>query len=52
MKIKIMFVTTTSKLSGAEKIIYELSKRINKECNNIKRDTDSNIQIFLQGTEY
>lgn len=32
MKIKIMFVTTTSKLSGAEKIIYELSKRINKEC--------------------
>lgn len=30
-KIKIIYLTTTSKLCGAEKIIYELSKRINKE---------------------
>ncbi len=30
-KVKIMHLTTTSKLCGAEKIIYELSKRINKE---------------------
>ena len=30
-KIKILYLTTTSRLCGAEKIIYELSKRINKE---------------------
>ena len=30
-KIKVMYFTTTSKLCGAEKIILELSKRINKE---------------------
>lgn len=28
---KILYLTTTSRLCGAEKIIYELSKRINKE---------------------
>lgn len=30
-KIRILYLTTTSKVSGAEKIMYELSKRINKE---------------------
>ena len=30
-KIKIIYLTTTSRLCGAEKIIYELSKKINKE---------------------
>ncbi len=30
-KIKIIYLTTTSKLCGAEKVIYELSKRTNKE---------------------
>ena len=30
-KIKILYFTTTSKLSGAEKMIYELVSRLNKE---------------------
>ncbi len=31
MKNKILYLTTTSKISGAEKMLYELAKRINKE---------------------
>ncbi len=30
-EVKVMYLSTTSRLCGAEKIIYELSKRINKE---------------------
>lgn len=35
-KIKILYFTTTSKLSGTEKMIYELVKKINKEKYEVK----------------
>src|SRR6056297_2766918 len=30
-KIKVLYLTTTSKLSGAEKMVYELASRLNGE---------------------
>ena len=51
--IKIMYLTTTSQLSGAEKMIYEIAKRINKDkyevlvCT-IKDDSDNQLLSKLR----
>jgi hypothetical protein len=48
-RMKILYITTTSKLSEAEKMICELAKRINKEKYEIKVCTmtdDLNVELL------